>query len=323
VQNHTLSAFNFIKTEAQRLFSLTQKIGDNFERSCKLLLACEGRIIVCSMGGKSAHLAAKIAATFASTGSPALFVNPIEIYQGNLGLICERDVALFISNSGETPELINLASFLNNLDVPFITLTEHLDSHLAKISNVAIDISAEDDQHCPKALAHLVSATNILVMGDALAIALLDARGFTREDFSIRHPGGSLGKRLLLGADDLCHRGKDLPIVGEHATFSEALIEATHKKLGMTCITNSEGTLLGVFTDGDVRRALQKGFDVHRALISDMMTRNCVTIKTGMLAIDALKVMQEYKVTCLVIITDQKQPVGVVNMYDILKAGLH
>ncbi len=312
-----LSALDFIKKEAECLFALTQKVNISFDATCKLLLACQGRILIFSMG-QSAHIAAKMAATFTSTGSPSLFVNPIDIYQGNTGLVGKNDVALFISNSGNTPELLDLLPLFRNQNIPLITLTENLNSPLASAATVALDINVEQDSQYSKRLG----ATTALVMGDALAIALLNARGFTPEDFSLFHPGGNLGKRLLLRVDDLCHRGNELPQVGEHATFSEALIEATHKKLGMTCITNEAGILLGIFTDGDVRRALQKGLDVHKTLISDMMTKNCLTIKMGMLAIEALKMMQEYKITCLIIINEIRQPIGVVSMYDLLKAGM-
>lgn len=309
-----------IETEAQAVFELSQRIDERFERACNLLLACKGRVVVTGMG-KSGHIANKIAATLSSTGTPAFFMHPGEASHGDLGMITRQDTVIAISNSGSTHEIVTLLPLLKRLEVPLITLTGNLDSTLAKIADVNLDISIRQEA-CPLGLAPTTSTTVSLVMGDALAIALLQARGFSEEDFALSHPGGALGRRLLLRIDELCHRGNDLPMVNEKSTISEALIEVTEKKLGMTCVIDNHGLLVGVYTDGDVRRTLTRQLDINTTPLAEVMSRNCKTITQGMLAAEALAIMQKFSITSLVVIDEQQRPVAVIHLHDLLRAGV-
>lgn len=309
-----------IETEAQAVFELAQRIDERFETACELLLACKGRVVVTGMG-KSGHIANKIAATFSSTGTPAFFMHPGEASHGDLGMITSQDIVLAISNSGFTHELITLLPLIKRMNVPLISLTGNTDSTLAKAANVNLDISVHQEA-CPLGLAPTTSTTVSLVMGDALAIALLQARGFSAEDFALSHPGGTLGRKLLLRVDDLCHFGEQLPLVGEQATISEALIEVTTKKLGMTCVVDKQGRLSGIYTDGDIRRTLTQSFDIHTTPLVSVMSKSCKTIKMGILAAEALSVMQQYSITALVIIDDNDRPIAVVHLHDLLRAGV-
>nr|WP_282595726.1 KpsF/GutQ family sugar-phosphate isomerase [Legionella pneumophila] len=313
-------ALDVIEAEAGAVYALCNKIGEDFVRCCELILACKGRVVVIGMG-KSGHIGAKIAATLASTGTPAFFVHPAEASHGDLGMITKSDLVLAISNSGNTSEIVTLLPLIKYLNVPLITLTGNPDSTLAKQATINIDVSVAQEA-CPLGLAPTTSTTVALVMGDALAIALLDARGFTAEDFARAHPGGNLGKRLLLRVEDIWHAGDQLPIVHESTTISDALIEVTQKRLGMTTIINQSGLLQGIFTDGDIRRALNNGYDVHTTLISDVMTRNCRTIAKGTLVVEALQQMEKFSITSLIVISENKKPLGVVSLHDILKAGV-
>lgn len=313
-------ALDVIEAEAGAVYALCNKIGEDFVRCCELILACKGRVVVIGMG-KSGHIGAKIAATLASTGTPAFFVHPAEASHGDLGMITKSDLVLAISNSGNTSEIVTLLPLIKYLNVPLITLTGNPDSTLAKQATINIDVSVAQEA-CPLGLAPTTSTTVALVMGDALAIALLDARGFTAEDFARAHPGGNLGKRLLLRVEDVWHAGDQLPIVHESTTISDALIEVTQKRLGMTTIINQSGLLQGIFTDGDIRRALNNGYDVHTTLISDVMTRNCRTIAKGTLVVEALQQMEKFSITSLIVISENKKPLGVVSLHDILKAGV-
>ncbi|MDP3704550.1 MAG: KpsF/GutQ family sugar-phosphate isomerase [Legionellaceae bacterium] len=310
-----------IETEAQAVFELTQRIDQRFEAACELLLACKGRVVVTGMG-KSGHIANKIAATLSSTGTPAFFMHPGEASHGDLGMITRQDVVLAISNSGQTQELVVLLPLLKRLDVPLIALTGNSESTLALTANVNLDISIRHEA-CPLGLAPTTSTTVSLVMGDALAIALLQVRGFSAEDFALSHPGGVLGKRLLLLIDDICHRGDTLPIVMEQVTIREALIEVTAKKLGMTCVVDNNGYLTGIYTDGDVRRTLTNNHDINSTRLCDVMSRNCKTIRPGLLAAEALSIMQKYSITSLVVIDDESRPTGVVHLHDLLRAGVY
>ncbi|CEK11126.1 arabinose 5-phosphate isomerase [Legionella hackeliae] len=323
----TLEHMNFcklglavIETEAQAVLDLTQRIDQRFETACELLLACKGRVVVTGMG-KSGHIGSKIAATFSSTGTPAFFMHPGEASHGDLGMITRQDTVLAISNSGFTNEIVTLLPLLKRLEVPLITLTGNLESTIAKAADVNLDISIHQEA-CPLGLAPTTSTTVSLVMGDALAIALLQARGFSAEDFALAHPGGSLGRRLLLRIDELWHAGDGLPLINEQATISEALIEVTAKKLGMTCVTDARGCLAGVYTDGDVRRTLTQNFDINTTPLSTVMSRNCKTIKKGLLAAEALTMMQRYSITSLVVIDDANHPIAVVHLHDLLRAGV-
>ena len=309
-----------IETEAQAVFELTQRIDARFEKACQLLLACKGRIVVTGMG-KSGHIANKLAATFSSTGSPAFFMHPGEASHGDLGMITRQDIVVAISHSGNTHEIVTILPLLKRLEVPLITLTGNTESILAKSADVTLDVSIKSEA-CPLGLAPTTSTTVSLVMGDALAVALLQARGFSAEDFALSHPGGTLGKKLLLRIDDLCHKESNLPLTSEKATISEALIEVTEKKLGMTCVVNSHGYLVGVYTDGDIRRTLTSQYDINTTQLKDVITGNCRTIPMGMLAAEALAIMQKHSITSLVVVDAENRPEAVLHLHDLLRAGV-
>lgn len=309
-----------IETEAQAVFELTQRIDQHFKAACELLLACKGRVVVTGMG-KSGHIGKKIAATLSSTGTPAFFMHPGEACHGDLGMITRQDTVIAISNSGHTHEIITLLPLLKRLEVPLIALSGNPESTLAKVATINIDLSIRQEA-CPLGLAPTTSTTVSLVMGDALAIALLQARGFSAEDFALSHPGGALGRRLLLHIDEIWHPKEKIPLVSEQATIREALIEVTAKKLGMTCVTDSQGQLVGIYTDGDVRRTLTQQYDINTTPLKDVMTRNCHTISPGLLAAEALTIMQKQSITSLVVIDDYNRPVAVVHLHDLLRAGV-
>lgn len=307
-----------IETEAAAIKALESQIDQNFAKACQLFLNCEGRIVVLGMG-KSGHIGSKIAATMASTGTPAFFVHPGEAGHGDMGMITRQDVALAISNSGETPELLSIIPVLKRLGVPLIALTGKPNSSLARAASIHIDVSVQKEA-CPLGLAPTASTTASLVMGDALAIALLEARGFTSNDFALFHPGGSLGRRLLLRIDEIMHSGLEIPIVTDDCSLDTALVEITQKSLGMTAIVDQTGKLSGVFTDGDLRRTLDQGLDVRTTPIAEVMTKECITIPPKLLAAEALKIMEQHKITSLLVIDEQKIPLGVVHMHDLLRA---
>ncbi len=309
-----------IETEAATISALSARIGADFAKACHLLLACTGRIIVMGMG-KSGHIGKKIAATFASTGSPAFFIHPGEAKHGDFGMITAKDVLLVISNSGETDEILAILPFIKRLNLPFITLTGNTLSTLAKAATINIDASVEKEA-CPLGLAPTSSTTAALVMGDALAISLLERRGFTAEDFALSHPGGTLGRRLLLRVDEIMHTGNAIPSVNLDAMLKTALVEMTHKKLGMTTVLNEQGELAGIFTDGDVRRAFDSNADVHKTVIHHIMSKNPKVIRPGTLAAEALHIMETYKITALIVTDEQKKPIGIVHLHDILRAGV-
>ncbi|WP_367607280.1 KpsF/GutQ family sugar-phosphate isomerase [Legionella sp. W05-934-2] len=309
-----------VENEASAIFELQNRIDAKFSEACSTMIACEGRIIVMGMG-KSGHIGGKIAATLSSTGTPAFFVHPGEASHGDLGMITRKDIVLAISYSGNTPEIVILLPILQRLQVPLIALTGNPDSTLAKAAKIHLDVSVKQEA-CPLGLAPTTSTTASLVMGDALAIALLDARGFTADDFALSHPGGQLGKRLLLKVDDICHAGELMPCVNEKTLIADALIEVSEKKLGMTCVVNQHGILSGIFTDGDVRRCLNRHVDIHKTAIAEVMSLNPLVISQGTLAIDALNKMQAHSVTALIIINEQKKPMAVVHLHDLLKAGV-
>ncbi len=308
-----------IKTEAQAVTDLLPRIDENFARACNFMLHCKGRIVVTGMG-KSGHIGNKIAATLASTGSPAFFVHPGEASHGDLGMITNQDVVLAMSNSGETGEVVTIVPILKRLGVPLISMTGNPSSTLATEADVALDISVAQEA-CPLGLAPTASTTATLAMGDALAVALLEARGFTEEDFARSHPGGSLGRRLLVHVSDIMHSGDEIPSVRLDADLTEALMEMTNKTLGMTAITDQDGTLLGIFTDGDLRRALDQEIDIRTSKVKDVMREKCVYVSPGILAAEALQLMQEKKINALLVIKDNKL-VGALNMHDMLRAGV-
>jgi arabinose-5-phosphate isomerase len=309
-----------IETELNAVAALKQRIDDQFAFACQHLLACKGRIVVIGMG-KSGHIAGKLAATLASTGSPAFFVHPGEASHGDLGMITPDDVVIAISNSGETNEILTILPLIKRLKVPFIALTGNPNSTLAKSATAHLNVSVEKEA-CPLGLAPTSSTTATLVMGDALAIALLESRGFTAEDFALSHPGGSLGRRLLLRVHDIMHTENEIPLISEHALMSDALVEMTNKGLGMTAICDSKKRIVGIFTDGDLRRVLSQSIDIHTASIKDHMTPSCKTASAAMLAAEALELMQSHKINALLITNDDKQLVGALNMHDLLRAGV-
>ena len=309
-----------IAIEAKAVSDLAARIDHNFVRACELLLACEGRIVVLGMG-KSGHIGGKVAATLASTGSPAFFVHPGEASHGDLGMITEKDVVMALSNSGETEELLVILPIIKRLGVPLVALTGNPQSTLARMAEAHIDVSVAQEA-CPLDLAPTASTTAALAMGDALAIALLEARGFTHEDFARSHPGGRLGRRLLLLIDDVMRTGEAVPMVAPDTLLSETLVEVTRKGLGMTAIVDDQRRLLGIFTDGDLRRTMDHGVDVHTTRVKDVMTQRAKTAKLGMLAAEALQIMESSKINGLMVVDEAGMLIGALNMHDLLRAGV-
>ena len=313
-----------IQTETTAISALADRINDDFNHACEYMLGCQGRIIVLGMG-KSGHIGNKIAATLASTGSPAFFVHPGEASHGDLGMITAKDVVLALSSSGETSEILTILPIIKRLDVPLISLTGNPESTLAKAANINIDVHVEKEA-CPLGLAPTSSTTATLVMGDALAIALLEARGFTEQDFARSHPGGSLGRRLLLLIEDIMHTGEKVPQIHEDAKLSEALFNITENGLGMTVIVDDAQKVIGIFTDGDLRRTLDKDknrdIDIHNTAISKLMTPNCMTITSRILAAEALQLMDKHKINALPVTDEDNRLIGAINMHDLLRAGV-
>ena len=307
-----------VNTESEAVSALSERIDENFAQACQLLLKCEGRVVVIGMG-KSGHVGNKIAATLASTGTPSFFVHPGEASHGDLGMITSKDVVILLSNSGETDEITSLLPVIKRLNTPLISLTGNSNSTLAKAATVNIDISVEKEA-CPLGLAPTSSTTATLVMGDAIAVALLDARGFDEKDFALSHPGGSLGRRLLLHVKDIMHTDKDIPKVTEDASFRDALIEMTEKKLGVTTVVDNEDNVLGVFTDGDVRRALDSDIDVKQCQVRDVMTKHGKTINQNELAAAALALMESHSINAILVVDDNEKLAGIINMHDLLRA---
>jgi arabinose-5-phosphate isomerase len=307
-----------IKIETAAVAALADRIDKYFARACMQILACKGRTVVIGMG-KSGHIGNKIAATLASTGTPAFFVHPGEASHGDLGMITKDDVVIALSNSGETDEVIALLPVIKRLNVPLIALTGKPDSTLAKAATVNINVSVTQEA-CPLGLAPTSSTTAALAMGDALAIALLEARGFSADDFALAHPGGMLGRRLLLHVNDIMHTGADIPKVGESTLLKDALLEMTQKGLGTTAVVDSGDHVIGIFTDGDVRRTLDNGVDVHKTRIGDLISRRFKSISKNELAVTALARMEEFKINALLVTDDQNKLIGILNMHDLLRA---
>lgn len=311
------SARRTIRIEAKEIAALEARVGEAFARACELLLKRSGRIVVTGVG-KSGHIANKIAATLASTGSPAFFMHAGEASHGDLGMLTADDAVIAISGSGSTAELLALLPMIKRIGTPLITFTGDPASALAKAADVNLDVSITEEA-CPLGLAPTSSTSATLVMGDALAVALLEARGFTAEDFAFSHPGGTLGKRLLLKVSDVMQQ--DFPSVAPDALLGEALLEISSKGLGMTTILES-GELAGLFTDGDLRRCVDQRVDVHNTRISEVMTRGGQTISSKRLAAEALKIMQDKTITSLVVVDDSNKPCGVVHLHALIRAGL-
>jgi len=307
-----------IETEKDAIADLAGRIDENFARACLKILECEGRTVVIGMG-KSGHIGNKLAATLASTGTPAFFVHPGEASHGDLGMITKKDVVIALSNSGETDEIMALLPVIKRLNIPLIALTGNPNSTLATEATVNINISVKKEA-CPLGLAPTASTTASLAMGDALAIALLEARGFDADDFALAHPGGSLGRRLLLRVSDIMHVGEEIPRVQEDTLLNDTLVEMTRKGFGVTAVINGEQELLGVFTDGDVRRALDSRVDVHTTRVGQVMTRNFKSVTRNNLAAEALAMMENYKINALPVVDDANRLIGILNMHDLLRA---
>ncbi len=309
-----------IDTELTSVSALKNRIDDSFAQACELMLNCEGRIVVTGMG-KSGHIAGKIAATLASTGSPAFFVHPGEASHGDLGMITPKDVVLALSNSGNTAEILTIVPIIKRLGVPLISMTGSPGSPLASEATINLDVGV-DNEACPLGLAPTSSTTVALVMGDALAVALLEARGFTEKDFALSHPGGSLGRRLLLHVSDIMHTGDDIPRVTAEVTISEALLEMSSKGMGMTAIVDDANKVLGIYTDGDLRRTLDRKIDLQQTAIDQVMTRNCKTVDARDLAAEVLKLMEDHKINGALVTDEGNTLIGALNMHDLLRAGV-
>ncbi|TLU66686.1 KpsF/GutQ family sugar-phosphate isomerase [Thalassotalea litorea] len=309
-----------IDIEQQAVANLEQYIDDDFASACQMIYSAQGRVIVIGMG-KSGHIGGKIAATFASTGTPAFFVHPGEASHGDLGMITSEDVVLAISNSGRTNEVLAIMPVLKRIGCQIIAMTSDRSSTLSMLADVHVCINVPKEA-CPLGLAPTSSTTATLVMGDALAVALLNAKGFSADDFALSHPGGSLGKRLLLRLVDIMHSKDRLPVVSQDASIKDALLEMSAKGLGMTAVVNGENTLTGLFTDGDLRRILDSEVNIRTGKISQVMTKHPIVAQADMLAAQALKLMEDKSINGLIIVDDHHTPVGAMNMHDILKAGV-
>lgn len=310
-----------LQTEAAAITSLCNRIDQHFVQACYLMLNCTGRVIVTGMG-KSGHIGKKISATLSSTGTPSFFLHPAEASHGDMGMITSKDIVLALSNSGETKEILYIVPLIKKLGVPLISLTGNPHSTLMKLANIHLDVSIHQEA-CPLGLAPTASTTTTLAMGDALAVALLKIRGFTAEDFARSHPGGRLGRRLLLNIEDVMRVGDAIPTVSENTLLSEALFEMSKKCLGMTLITHpttrAEKTIAGIFTDGDLRRVLNGSVDIHTTRIHQVMNQNFRTISPSMLAADALEMMETPpKITVLPVVAANNTLIGVVHLHDLL-----
>ena len=314
------SARRALTIEARAVEALLHRLDDRFAAACRICLACEGRVVVTGMG-KSGHVGRKIAATLASTGTPAFFLHPAEASHGDLGMITRIDVLLAISNSGETPELILLLPHLKRLGVPIIVMTGCAGSTLGTAATVALDVSVPEEA-CPLNLAPTASTTATLAMGDALAVAMLEARGFTKQDFARSHPGGALGRRLLLHVEDLMRTGAAIPRVHPDTRLGDGLIEMSRKGLGMTVVVDDDDRILGIFTDGDLRRALDRHIDVHTTVMRDVMTHGCKTIGPRELAAEAVHLMEVHRITALPVADEQGKLIGALNVHDLFRAGV-
>jgi arabinose-5-phosphate isomerase len=314
------SAQRTIRLELEAVESLLAHIDANFVRACEMILESKGRVVVVGMG-KSGHIGKKIAATLASTGTTSFFVHPAEASHGDMGMITSDDIILALSNSGTTAEIVTLLPLIKRLGIKMISLTGNPASILAEAASVNLNAHVPHEA-CPLNLAPTSSTTAALVMGDALAVALLEARGFTAEDFAFSHPGGALGRRLLLKVEHVMHSGERLPQVQRGTLLRDALMEMTRKGLGMTAVIEADGRLAGIFTDGDLRRTLDRPIDIRQATIDDVMTVHGKTVRPEMLAAQALKIMEDHKIGALIAVDDKDHPVGAFNLQDLLRAGV-
>ncbi|MDD9890291.1 MAG: KpsF/GutQ family sugar-phosphate isomerase [Gammaproteobacteria bacterium] len=314
------SALRTIDIETGAIAALKARIDANFEKACELILNCQGRVVVTGMG-KSGHIGKKIAATLASTGTPAMYVHPGEASHGDIGMITSADVVLALSNSGTTEEITSLLPVLKRKDIPMISITGEKNSELATAATVNIDGKVEEEA-CPLGLAPTSSTTAALVLGDALAMALLEARGFTRDDFAISHPGGNLGRRLLVKVKDLMHSGDEMPRVTESTSLTDALLEMSEKGFGLTTVVDESGQMRGVFTDGDLRRSLDAGKEIQKTSIKDVMSTDYKYISSNALAAEAAHLMQESNVYVLLVTNENNSIEGIIKMHDLLDANV-
>jgi len=309
-----------IQLEADAVAQLASRLDGQFSRVCRMILDCKGRVIVVGMG-KSGHIGSKVAATLASTGSPSFFVHPGEASHGDLGMITADDLVLAISNSGETPEILTILPIIKRMGVKLVAMTGNPDSSLGRQADGCLEVGVSKEA-CPMNLAPTSSTTAALAMGDALAIALLRFRGFTEHDFARSHPGGSLGRRLLLYVEDIMHKGDAVPQVHQDQGMREALLEMSSKGLGMTGVIDDDQRLCGIFTDGDLRRALNSGIDIYGSRVADVMSRNPRTTRPGRLAAEVVQLMRTERINGLYVVDDERRILGALNMHDLLKAGV-
>lgn len=306
--------------ERDAIGELVDRVDESFDRACRLMLDCQARVVVTGMG-KSGHIGGKIAATLASTGTPSFFLHPAEASHGDLGMVTRQDVVLALSNSGESGEIVSILPLFKRMGAPVIAMTGKPNSTLARAAEVHLDVSVHKEA-CPLNLAPTASTTASLAMGDALAVALLEARGFTEEDFAMSHPGGSLGRRLLLKIHDVMRSGEQLPRVAPGTSLSDALLEMTRKGMGMTTVTDEAGKVIGIYTDGDLRRTLDHGGDIRRLTVDDVMTKGGHSVPEDHLAAEAVKLMEQHKVSVLLVKNPDQSLVGAVHMLDLLRAGV-
>ena len=309
-----------LEIESRAVQRMSSRLSDDFALACRLCLATPGRVVVTGMG-KSGHIASKIAATLASTGTPAFFMHPAEASHGDLGMITDQDLLLAISYSGETDEIVTILPLVKRMGAKLVTMTGNSDSTLAKTADVHLDVGVTEEA-CPLNLAPTASTTATLAMGDALAVALLKSRGFTAEDFARSHPSGSLGKRLLLRVSDVMRSDGEVPAVLSDVYLRDGLMEMTQKGLGMTAIVDNDQRILGIFTDGDLRRALDDGADVHKTKMSDIMHTDCRTTTADILAAEAVHILEENKITSLLVADDEQRLIGALNIHDLFRAGI-
>jgi arabinose-5-phosphate isomerase len=309
-----------IQTELEGIHQLLEKIDQQFDDACEIMLNCSGRVVVTGMG-KSGHIGNKIAATLSSTGTPAFFMHPAEASHGDLGMITKQDIALAISNSGNTKEILDILPLIKRLGTILISITCNPSSTLAQQANINLNIG-NSKEACPLNLAPTTSTTTALVLGDALAMALLKARGFTEQDFALRHPGGTLGRRLLWRIKDIMHTDLEIPKVLTNTPLTEALIEMSRKGMGMTTIVDEDDKIIGIFTDGDLRRTVDHGFNIHQTKIDDVMTKKFTTIKPDLLAVEALHLIEYLKINGFPVVDEEQKLIGALNLHDFLRAGI-
>ncbi len=313
-------ASRVLDIESRAVEQLKSRLDGSFAAACELCLATSGRVVVTGMG-KSGHIGRKISATLASTGTPSFFVHPAEASHGDLGMITSNDLLLAVSYSGETEEVVTILPLIKRMGAQLISITGKPGSTLAKAADAHLNVHV-DEEACPLNLAPTASTTATLAMGDALAVALLESRGFTAEDFALSHPSGSLGKRLVLRVADVMHTGEQIPSVGGDVHLSKGLVEMTQKSLGMTAIVDNDNRLLGIFTDGDLRRTLDAAIDVHEATMTSVMHRECKVIGPDVLAAEAVRIMEENKITGLLVTDDDNRLIGALNIHDLFRAGV-